>query len=346
MLRFLATALMLCVASQARANDSIAELGTNGLILSRSDIISMESEDLFISADRVEVDYVFRNGSDKDVETIVAFPLPDLTGSPFSIPAIPVDSRDNFLDFTVTVGGKAVAPGLEQRAFAVGLDVTDELRARNVPLYPFGDAALAALAALPQDVADQWQERGMLVIDEYDDGTGWKRVRSPYWQLKSTYWWRSVFPAGSSVRVKHRYKPSVGGTAGLAFTSDGKPGGEVYEAYKRKYCLDKSFETAVLRAAKQAPDGYPRLSESRISYILTTGGNWAAGTIGRFKLTVDKGDPRNLVSFCGKNVVKTGPTTFEMTATDFSPERDLDILILVPFDGNAGASGASSRPRQ
>lgn len=346
MLRFLVIVLILCAAPQARANDSTAELGTNGLILSRSDVISMESEDMFISADRIEVDYVFRNDSDRDVETIVAFPMPDLAGNPFSVPAIPGDSRNNFLDFTVTVDGKAVAPALEQRAFSVGLDVTDELKARNVPLYPFGDAVLAALAALPQDVADQWQGRGMLVIDEYDDGSGWKRVRSPYWQLKSTYWWRSVFPARTSVRVNHRYKPSIGGTAGLAFTADGKPGGEVYDAYKRKYCFDKGFENAVLKAAKASPDGYPQLSESRISYILTSGGNWATGTIGRFRLTVDKGSPRHLVSFCGRNVVKTGPTTFEMTATDFYPERDVEVLILVPFDGKEGAAGASSPPRQ
>ena len=51
--------------------------------------------------------------------------------------------------------------------------------------------------------------------------------------------------------------------------------------------------------------------------MLTTGGNWAVGTIGKFKLTVDKGDPKALVSFCGDNVKKIGPTTFEMTADGF-----------------------------
>ena len=75
--------------------------------------------------------------------------------------------------------------------------------------------------------------------------------------------------------------------------------------------------------------------EQRIEYVLTTGGNWALGTIGDFKLTIDKGDPDNLVSFCGENVRKTGPTTFEMTAKDFYPERDLDILILHPFEMEA-----------
>ena len=82
------------------------------------------------------------------------------------------------------------------------------------------------------------------------------------------------------------------------------------------------------------------LMEQRIEYVLTTGGNWALGTIGDFKLTIDKGDPDNVVSFCGENVRKTGPTTFEMTAKDFYPERDIDILILHPFSWTA-----TCRPR-
>jgi len=65
---------------------------------------------------------------------------------------------------------------------------------------------------------------------------------------------------------------------------------------------------------------------------LKTGGNWATGTIGEFKLTVDKGNPKNLVSFCGENVRKTGPTIFEMTADNYYPSRDLEVLILVPFE--------------
>lgn len=337
MFRFLTIMLAAGLPWQAFANDSIAELSTGGLILSRSDVIAMESEELYVSADRITVEYVFRNTSDKDIATIVAFPMPDISGNPWSVPAIPDDTHDNFLDFTVSVDGKAVTPQLEQRAFAAGLDVTAELSARNVPLYPFGDAALAALASLPQDVADQWQERDLITIDEYDDGSGWKRVRSPYWQMKSTYWWRAVFPANRSVRVSHRYKPSVGGSVGLAFVAEGQ--GEAYEAYKHKYCLDKGFENVVAKLVKSARDGDPRVSETRISYILTTGGNWATGAIGKFKLTVDKGNPRNLVSFCGRNVTKTGPTTFEMTATEFYPDRDLEILILEPYDPNAGGRG-------
>ena len=91
---------------------------------------------------------------------------------------------------------------------------------------------------------------------------------------------------------------------------------------------------AVRQAAKA--EGYPHFYESRIQYILTTGGNWANGSIGKFKLTVDKGNPKALISFCGDNVKKVGPTTFETTAQDFYPERDIDILLLEPSDDGAG----------
>jgi len=332
MFRRLPLVLALGLPLPAFANDSTAELGTGGLILSRNDVISMEKEDLLVAADRIAVDYVFRNNSDKDVDTIVAFPMPDIEGNPFWMPAIPNDTKDNFLGFTVTVDGKPVTSNLEHKAFAVGLDVTEELKAHNVPLFPYGEAVHKALEALPQEVADRWKDFGMLVIDEYDDGSGWKSVRSPYWQLKSTFWWRSVFPANSAVKVAHRYTPSMGGTAGLNFFYDGQFQGDSYAEYKHKYCFDKGFENAVLKAAKDAPDGYPLLAESRISYILKTGGNWATGTIGEFKLTVDKGNPKNLVSFCGENVRKTGPTIFEMTADNYYPSRDLEVLILVPFE--------------
>lgn len=319
----------------ALANDSTAELGAGGLILSRNDAVSMDSEDLFISPDKVTVDYVFRNTSDKDVNTIVAFPLPEIEANPYEMPSIPEEGSDNFLGFEVTVDGAAVKPELEQKAFAVGVDVSEELKTHGVPLYPYGKAALAALAKLPQQVADDWLARGIIVLDQYDDGSGWKSVRSPYWQLRSTFWWRAAFPAGKPVHVSHRYKPSVGATAGLTFFNDGKFQGE-YDNYKRRYCLDGAFEAAVRKAQKANTDDSPQLYESRIAYILTTGGNWATGSIGRFKLTVDKLDALSLVSFCGSGVKKTGPTTFEMTAEDFVPERDIDILLLNRPENESG----------
>jgi len=341
MRKVLLAAAMAATAAPAWANDSVAELGTGGLVLSRSDSIAMESEDLFLSRDRVTVDYVFKNTSDKDVDTIVAFPMPDIEGNPNVVPSIPQEG-DNFLGFEATMDGRPLAPRLEQKAFAAGLDVSADLEAHGIPFYPFGKAADDALAKLPQAVADDWLARGIIVTDEFDDGSGWKSVRTPFWLLRSTYWWRADFPAGKAVRVSHRYKPSLGGTVGLTFYWDGRFQGR-YDDYRKRYCMDADFEKAV-RKAESAPgaDGDPPLFESRLAYILTTGGNWAGGGIGKFRLTVDKGLARSLVSFCGKGVKKTGPTTFEMTAGDFLPEQDIDILFLdrpQELDGGSGSGG-------
>ncbi|RWQ05582.1 DUF4424 domain-containing protein [Mesorhizobium sp.] len=335
MFRYVLTAALALSATPVFANDSIAELGTGGLILSRSDAVAMESEDLYISPEKVTVDYVFRNNTDKDVDAIVAFPMPDIEGDPNEMPAIPDGQSDNFLGFEVTIDGVAAKPQLEQKAFALGIDISADLKSQNVPFYPFGDAARAALAKLPQAVADDWVDRGLIIEDTADDGSGMKTVYVPFWQLRSTYWWRSTFPANKAVRVAHRYKPSVGGTSSVSFFYDGHFQGQ-YAAYKTRYCMDGTFENAIRKAAKGTPDGTPRYFENRIAYVLTTGGNWATGSIGKFKLTVDKGDPKNLVSFCGENVRKVGPTRFEMTAENFYPEHDIDIMLLVPSGGSGG----------
>ncbi|TPM38656.1 DUF4424 domain-containing protein [Mesorhizobium sp. B2-3-4] len=335
MLRFGLTLALVLSAVPALANDSIAELGTGGLILSRSDAVAMQSEDLFISPEKVTVDYAFHNNTDKDVDAIVAFPMPDISGDPEEMPAIPENQSDNFLGFEVTIDGAPAKPQLEQKAFALGIDISADLKAHNVPFNPFGDAAKAALAKLPQAVTEDWMNRGIIIEDTALDSNGQIAGYAPYWQLRSTYWWRSIFPANKDVRVSHRYKPSVGGTSSVSFFNEGQFQGS-YAAYKTRYCMDATLENAVRKAAKDNPDGYPKFYENRIAYILTTGGNWATGSIGKFKLTVDKGNPKALVSFCGDNVKKVGPTSFEMTADDFYPDHDIDILILNPSDSNTG----------
>ncbi len=315
------------LASPALANDTMAVLKTGGLEFVRSGEISMTDESLFISPEQVRVDYVFTNTTDKPVDSVVAFPMPDLVGSfEQNIAAGNVDS-DNFLDFTVSQDGQPIQPKLQQRVLAADIDVTEDLVAQHVPLLPLSGATGSALDKLPPEVGADWIARGIVAKDEYDGGQGVERHLVPTWTLHSTYWWRTTFPAKASVRVQHRYKPSVGGTVAITFLNDGEAKGETYRAYAQRYCLDDNFVRTAQKLVKAADTGGMNYTESWISYILTTGANWS-GPIGHFKLTVDKGDPQNFVSFCGTGVKKTGPTTFEMTATDFTLDKDLDILIL------------------
>ncbi|GES50270.1 hypothetical protein Rhsp01_31450 [Rhizobium sp. NBRC 114257] len=321
-------ALMAMSAAPAMANDTMAELKTGGLAYVRTGDISMDQEKLFISPEQVRVDYVFENMSDKDVESVVAFPMPDIKGDIDSmVDAGNVDS-DNFLGFTVTQGGKAITPILQQRVSVAGVDMTDELKAHGVPLLPLSKAATDAVAKLPVDVLEDWTARGLIADDEYDaDGQGMKHHPTPMWTLHTTYWWRTKFPAKARIAVEHRYKPSVGGTVAITFAGDEDYQKQQLQNYRAKYCLDEAFLKTAVKLAAAADKGGRGYTESWISYVLTTGANWS-GPIKHFELTVDKGSPENYISFCGTNVKKIGATTFQMTAQDFYPEHDLEILIL------------------
>jgi len=322
-----ATAASLLGAAPARANDTMAELKTGGLVFVRSDAVEMESEDLYISEDEVRVDYVFRNTGGADVESIVAFPMPEIEGNPWSDVAIPDREADNMFQFTIEVDGKPFEPELERKAYAVGLDVTELLRQHNVPLNPFAEATVEAVTKLPEAVKQDWLARGMLVRESWDAGEGMQEHDVPVWSLRATYWWRAKFPRGERISVRHRYQPSVGGTVAVTFMEDGKATGESLTEYRDKYCVDDAFLKSVERRAAENPDKVAPFYENWISYVLTTGANWA-GPIKKFRLVIDKGAAENLVSFCGTGVRKTGETTFEMTAEDFYPQQDINVLLL------------------
>lgn len=326
----LLSTLSLLAASPALANDTTAELKTGGLEYTRSDSISMEEEKLYISPKEVRVDYVYRNTSAEPVETYVAFPMPDIPGGPEqNIDAGDTES-DNFLGFTVTQDGAAIEPSLQQRVYVADLDMTDALKAAGIPMNPQSQRAREALGKLPKEVIEDFLTRGLVIADIYDDGSGMKTEYAPMWTLKSAYYWKTSFAAGKDIRVSHRYRPSVGGTVATTFLDENdEPKGERYEDYKRKFCIDDAFVRLARKSNEAMRNDEPYLVEHWISYVLSTGSNWA-GPIKNFALVIDKGEQDNFVSFCGEGVKKTGPTTFEMTKTDFYPEKDLDILLLVP----------------
>ena len=103
-----------------------------------------------------------------------------------------------------------------------------------------------------------------------------------------------------------------------------------------RYCVDPAF-LAGARPAIAADAGIdgPTIPEVWVSYILTTGAGWRS-PIGDFRLVVDKGEPDNLVSFCGEDVRRISPTQFEMRRRNWRPDRNLDVLFLRPY-GRGGS---------
>lgn len=55
------------------------------------------------------------------------------------------------------------------------------------------------------------------------------------------------------------------------------------------------------------------------------------GPIGKFRVVVDKGKANGLVAFCPANSKKISDTQFEWTATNFVPQKDIDVVIFSPL---------------
>ena len=305
-------------ATAALANDSTAEKVAGGLVLRRTDAIDMVSEDLFISPEQVRVAYVFRNRTNAPVRTMVAFPMPDrdLGEMHFSDTAYP-DS------FRTLVDGRPVTMQVERRALLNGVDHTALLAGMGVPVQtgdPGSGVIDQALRRLRPADRQRLQDMGLVAAD---DGV------YPLWTVKETYYWEQVFPAGRALNVQHSYVPGVGGSVDVALGMADYRNSAEGRAEQRRYCTDRDFLATLDRWAGRQRNTISA-TEQRLGYILTTGGNWRS-PIGRFRLVVDKLNPRAIMSFCGEGVRRISPTRFEVRHRNWRPTRDLQILIATPI---------------
>ncbi len=313
---------LVALPAPASANDSTARMEMGGLVYTASAEIRMAEEDLEVSTKEVRVRYRFENTSDKDITTLVAFPMPPMVigeGTNYSIPGTdPV----NFIDFSATVDGEPVAVLADVKATRFGVDVTDILARHGIPATLVGDEDETKmlwdrLNTLPQEDRRDLIDYG-LVDWTGAFGANDMPLATAHWTAHVAYYWMQTFPAGKSVFVEHSYRP----VTGAFFLTKGElddPG------FRAKYCIDDDFARAVKRRMGAAGQEY--LLAYDLGYVLLTAGNWY-GPIGRFSLTVDKGKRKNLVSLCVDGIDKIGPTTFLHEARDFSPAKNLDVLFV------------------
>lgn len=326
-----ALALTFALAANAAANDGFMGLPAGGLTLQQSADIAMLEEDLYLAMDEVRVAYRFRNESPAPVTALVGFPMPGLPVS------VNFDSETGYdldevrdlrlLDFETRVEGAVVKSSPTVRAFvfardtdwsrqdrfrfANATDVTSELTSAGMPLTFDAAAIRTAWARLPAARKADWIRRGLFAREMGAD--------TPQWFLSTVFVRQQVFPPGRIVNVQHRYKPY--------------PSGFVMSPDHFKYapelindnCIDPPTRRAIEQALQRGSGGIGMV----LDYILTTANTWK-GPIRRFRLTVNKGNSANLVSFCASGVRKTGPTTFTVEATDYRPERDLSVLVVKP----------------
>jgi hypothetical protein len=312
------------VGRAAIANDSSAEKAAGGLVLRQNADIDMVSEDLFVSPEQVRVRYVFRNRARQPRRITVAFPMPDrdLTYEMESEVAYPGD-------FHTLVEGRPVRMSVERKAILGGVDRSADLVRAGIPVAPpVGERAMwlaERIRRLPRAAQERLARAGLIDADSLHMD---QPDVLPMWTVRETWHWDQVFPAGRDLRVEHRYRPGVGGTAGVPLGSLDYRNGEDGRRAQAEFCTDREFLAALDRMTQRAQReqaNYPM--ESRLRYILTTGGNWRS-PIGDFRMVVDKGHPNAIVSFCGQGVRRISPTQFEVRHRNWRPDRDLNVLIV------------------
>jgi Domain of unknown function (DUF4424) len=314
-------------ASTSRANDTSAELAVGGLVFTKNSDVSIESEDLAITPETVTVRYVFLNQSASPVTLTVAFPLPDIDLADGANVAFPSADPLNFVGFSTKVDGKPINFTVNQRAILNGKDITATLREMGIPTLPVGAQQLK-INELPQQTRERAVAAGLLLQSGTNDKG--EPLYDPTWTLKTSVVRQQTFPPGKPVSVEHRYRTSVG----MSFDSVLRQGLRQNKAlesevqrYKANYCILDDFLKSVDKLAGADEANKAKILERRISYVLKTGANWS-GPIKNFHLVVDKGQPDRIVSFCGDGVKKISATAFELRASDFTPTRDLNIIIV------------------
>lgn len=313
----------------AYANDSIGFVATGGIQYLKTPHIAMESEDLYISQQQIRVAYRFKNLSKRDITETVLFPLPILSDG---YSADFADTAGLIKSFKIEVDGKKVQPKTHVRAFMyqkdaegshVGdpIDVTAALKGCG-----FSDSELMNPWTDGHDLSklhaklDQCKDLQILKLRKYETASGDGLINETPWAAQIVYSWPQTFKAGAVTEVKHQYTPLVGGS--MYFDASKSDQNAFYSAY----CIDDQFRRKMKKSGKDYP------VHRALSYVLTTGANWAK-PIGTFTLTIDRA-PNELVSLCwDKSLKKVGANRFRAVKHNFTPTRDLDIIFAEGYDG-------------
>jgi hypothetical protein len=303
----------------AAADDSSAVLSAGSIVFTKNTPVQMAAEDLYISPAAVRIRFEFQNPAAKDVETLVAFPLPDISTAEFwgsPIGTLTDDPR-NFVGFKAVVDGKPVPFKTEQRAFLKNKDVTAQVAAAGAPVNPAADDGYLKLAALPKE-----KQKALIAAGLAEGGGSNDLV--PQWTVRTRFYWPQKFPAKKTVVIEHSYQPVTGQSF---FSAAYQKRADKYDGID--YCFDeKTWAALKAKTGKSDADSGGYMISYQTSYILKTAGNWQ-GPIGRFHLTLDKEKPGNVMSLCWDGELKkSGPTTYEFSRDKFAPSRDIALIVL------------------
>jgi hypothetical protein len=315
----------------AFADDAAASIGAGGLVvLKREDRITMAREVLTIGLKKVKVDYEFRNDTDDDVTTMVAFPIPSyqLDAEERSI------KEQGFDDFRLIIEGKEARFQVEARAKLKGHDVTAILDKYGIDIATFGhfdeDHHQARdIRRLSRAQRDSLIKSGLIDSDPDQDDANWV--------VEKKYYWSQTFLAHSTIHISHEYTPVVGynyvssdefhavGRNASIPTRDVQIDKFTVDELK-SLCLSEDLRSSLETASRHSKEGYGHIEY--VDFILTSANTWKEPILD-FTLYVERSkekDSRDVVSFCWPNPVeKVGQDRFKATAINLIPRHELRI---------------------
>jgi hypothetical protein len=335
------------------ADDSAASIAAGGLVAKRETRIVMAKEVLRISPTKVLVDYDFRNDTDQDVTTEVAFPIPPYTNEWEEGDL----AEQAFRSFKVWVDGKPIEYKAEARAFLKGKDVTSILGAEKIDVATYGHFHFVP----PKKGQDAWDVKApdfsRLSKAEKQDlvNQGILSREDDYgqWTVHLQYHWTQTFPAHSTIHIRHEYKPAVGFSQVTFDAVDDfiapvhpKPTQDEVEEFKllSGFCPDQKFLNGLghrLQASKlqaMTEDEGMTPGVEWVDFILTSANTWKQ-PIEDFTLIVERSQPLDgrgkpekdehfRVSFCSPQnapVDRLDANRFQIHLTNFVPNSELHI---------------------
>jgi hypothetical protein len=295
----------------------------------------MAKEVLKISPSRVQVDYVFRNDTDKDVTTEVAFPIPPYTNGPNEWTA----KQASFSDFALIIDGKPAKFQTDARALLNGRDVTSILNGDKIDIPTFGHWDWKKDLAPEFSRVPMTERYKLISLGLFDQDEPWGN-----WTVRLQYHWTQAFPAHSTVHIHHEYTP-VGGFALMTLDAVQKAlhqPGQTDPSLKASaedlnllssFCPDASLLRTLEKSMVSAQGEDSIYAHPHwIDFILTSANTWKR-PIEDFTLIVERGalyagEHKALVSFCSPrhaDVKKLGESEFELHLNNFVPTSELRI---------------------
>ncbi|MFN8012320.1 MAG: DUF4424 family protein [Holophagaceae bacterium] len=322
---FLLLALSSGLEALSRRNDGAAETAAGGLRLRKERSVAMAKERLTIAPDRVRVEYEFRNDTDQDVVTEIAFPIPE-----YAYPGEDPGGERDFKDFRVWVDGAPRRFQTEAKAFLKEKEVTADLRAAGLDIASFAGfchwdlevrKAEYQVDRLAPEARSKLAAAGILGPEAKDDA-GWSFA--PMWTARVTYHWTQRFPAKSTVKIAHEYTP----VAGFGWVDPAKLKAEHPDA-GADAALVKALQAMATQREAKAPSSGAYVNARWVKYVLTTANTWKT-PIGDFELRVEK-PAGSLVSLAWDGPVERLPGGgLRMARKAFVPAKELAVYFFKP----------------